>query len=84
VIPRPKGNLSAKEAGGKAASLTTETKPSPDGSLRGLFDWLRANVRYQRNHEQYEEDEKNDLRSQCNSHASETKGASYDSDKKKR
>jgi len=27
-----------------------------------LFDWLRANVRYQRNHKQYEEDEKNDLR----------------------
>jgi len=51
--------------------------------LRGLFDWLRANVRYQRNHKRYEEDEKNDLRGKCNSHASETKGASYDSDKKK-
>ena len=50
----------------------------------GLFDWLRANVRYQRNQEQYEQDEKNDLRSKCTSHASETKGASYDSDKKKR
>jgi hypothetical protein len=59
------------------------TKPMPDGALRGLFDWLRANVRYQRNHKRYEEDEKNDLRSKCNSPASETKGASYDSDKKK-
>jgi hypothetical protein len=35
------------------------------------------------NHEQYEQDEKNDLRSKCNSHATETKGASYDRDKKK-
>jgi hypothetical protein len=64
---------------------STTAKPTADGSLMVLFDWLCANVRYQRNHEQYEEDEKNDLResSKCNSHSTETNCAGDDSDKKK-